>query len=176
MDRFVNGSEASLSVAAKGLWPAARDHRRVTLRIRGKVTPTTGRQAWIRLAIQVRDGSSLEAPFSYRELSRLLEHDPEKWVPVFPNATRLRGGSCSSKQIERDFEEKSSRSGTQHEVECRTMASPPRGDKTNFRVRNCRIFNLKSLDDLGLLIVVLCKRRDPSLPCNKGGWDEQQAL
>src|SRR5216684_6662746 len=109
MDRFVNGSEASLSVAAKGLWPAARDHRRVTLRIRGKVTPTTGRQAWIRLAIQVRDGSSLEAPFSYRELSRLLEHDPEKWVPVFPNATRLRGGSCSSKQIERDDDSKKSR-------------------------------------------------------------------
>src|SRR6267378_2451355 len=68
-----------------------------------------GRQAWIRLAIQVRDRSSLEAPFSYRELSRLLEHDPEKWVPVFPNATRLRGGSCSSKQIERDDDSKKSR-------------------------------------------------------------------
>jgi hypothetical protein len=36
-----------------------------------------------------------------------LEHDPEKWVPVF------RKRSCSNKKIERDddFEEKSSRSG-----------------------------------------------------------------
>jgi hypothetical protein len=45
---------------------------------------------------------------------RQLEHDPEKWVPVFPRhkrGTRLRGDHAQIKEIERDddSEEKSSR-------------------------------------------------------------------
>jgi hypothetical protein len=40
--------------------------------------------------------------------------------------------------------------------------------KTNFRVRNCRIFHLKTLDPLALLVVFLL-RRYPSQSLNHGG-------
>ena len=43
-----------------------------------------------------------------------------------------------------------------------------RADETNFRVRNCRIFHLKSLDHLGLLVVFFL-RRYSSLQFNHGG-------
>src|SRR4029077_9995673 len=39
-----------------------------------------------------------------------LEHDPEKWVPVFPatNAKRLRGDHAQNKEMERDDDSKKS--------------------------------------------------------------------
>jgi hypothetical protein len=46
--------------------------------------------------------------------------------------------------------------------------------ETNFRVRNCRIIHLKSLDHLGLLIVFFCATVSVAA-IRHGGWDEQQA-
>jgi hypothetical protein len=43
-------------------------------------------------------------------LARSLEHDPEKWVPVFPRDKReaFARRSCSNKKIERDDDSKKS--------------------------------------------------------------------
>jgi hypothetical protein len=43
-------------------------------------------------------------------LERTLEHDPEKWVPVFPRDKReaFARRSCSNKKIERDDDSKKS--------------------------------------------------------------------
>jgi hypothetical protein len=49
-----------------------------------------------------------------------------------------------------------------------------RSGETNFRVRNCRIIHLKSLDQLGLLIVFFCATVSVAA-IRHGGCDEQQA-
>jgi hypothetical protein len=49
-----------------------------------------------------------------------------------------------------------------------------RSGETNFRVRNCRIIHLKSLDQLGLLIVFFFATVSVAA-IQHGGWDEQQA-
>jgi hypothetical protein len=49
-----------------------------------------------------------------------------------------------------------------------------RSGETNFRVRNCRIIHLKSLDHLGLLMVFHSAIVSIAA-IRHGGWDEQQA-
>jgi hypothetical protein len=49
-----------------------------------------------------------------------------------------------------------------------------RSGETNFRVRNCHIIHLKSLDHLGVLVVFLFATVSVAA-IRHGGWDEQQA-
>src|SRR5882724_41723 len=54
-----------------------------------------------------RDPATARSPDFF---SRFLEHDPEKWVPVFPRDKReaFARRSCSNKKIERDHDSKKS--------------------------------------------------------------------
>ena len=71
--------------------------------------------------------------FRTGRVSKLLEHDPEKWIPVFPKR------SCSNKKIERDDDSKKSHPALEDRRSQRRLPRPKQASLA--RADNTRSFS-----------------------------------
>ncbi len=143
-------SPCSLFLGGQDVWQCASgyfaERRRSTSDINGLCDLVSGGAGAADLALPITPRHSARRQPGERTAQRplrgilALEHDPEKWGPVFPRDKReaFARRSCSNRKIERDDDSKKSHHALEAHTVSLTRLSRRRNARRPYRMHRCR--------------------------------------